>query len=31
MIVWGGFGNGVHFNDTWSYTPGKTMYLYQKP
>ena len=30
MIVWGGFG-GSNFNDTWSYTPGKVMLLYQKP
>ena len=29
MIVWGGY-SGVFFNDTWSFTPGKTMVLYQK-
>jgi N-acetylneuraminic acid mutarotase len=27
MIVWGGSA----FNDTWSYTPGKVMFLYQRP
>jgi hypothetical protein len=30
MIVWGGYG-GTNFNDTWSYTPSKVMYLYQRP
>jgi N-acetylneuraminic acid mutarotase len=30
MLIWGGYNNG-NFNDTWSYTPGKVMYLYQKP
>jgi hypothetical protein len=27
MLVWG----GDYLTDTWSYTPGKTMSLYQKP
>ena len=33
MIVWGGdYGSyGKSFNETWSYTPGKVMYLYQRP
>jgi N-acetylneuraminic acid mutarotase len=32
MIIWGGDGDGYdYFNDTWAYTPGKTMYLYLKP
>jgi hypothetical protein len=31
MLVWGGFAFGTFFNDTWSYTPGKVMYLYQRP
>jgi len=34
MIVWGGSGGlgGItYFNDTWSYTPGKVMFLYQRP
>jgi hypothetical protein len=34
MIVWGGYngsGSPYYWNDTWSYTPGKTMVLYQKP
>jgi hypothetical protein len=30
MIVWGGNG-GSYLNDTWSYTPGKVMFLYQRP
>jgi hypothetical protein len=30
MIVWGGSGSS-YFNDTWSYTPGKVMFLYQRP
>jgi N-acetylneuraminic acid mutarotase len=33
MIVWGGFNyNGnFYFNDTFSYTPGRVLYLYQRP
>ena len=35
MMLWGGYtaggGSSVYYNDTWSYIPGKTMYLYQKP
>jgi N-acetylneuraminic acid mutarotase len=31
MIVWGGIGLIGNSNDTWSYTPGKLMYLYQRP
>jgi hypothetical protein len=30
MIIWGGF-SGPLLNDTWSYTPGRVMYLYQRP
>lgn len=30
MLVWGGYA-GDFFTDTWSYTPGKAMFLYQKP
>jgi len=30
MLVWGGFTFSA-FNDTWSYDPGKVMFLYQKP
>jgi N-acetylneuraminic acid mutarotase len=30
MIVVGGY-DGTFLNDTWSYTPGRTMYLYQRP
>lgn len=30
MIVWGGYGTG-YFNDTYTYTPGKTVLLYQRP
>ena len=30
MIVWGGTDGG-NFNDTFSYTPGRVMFLYQKP
>ena len=29
IIVWGGC-NGSYFNDTFSLTPGKVMFLYQK-
>ena len=32
MVVWAGLGyGGGTLNDTWSYTPGKMMYLYQRP
>ena len=31
MIIWGGLGQSGDLNDTWSYTPGKTMFLYLKP
>jgi hypothetical protein len=36
MIIWGGTNwnsstGTQYFNDTWSYTPGKMMILYQKP
>jgi hypothetical protein len=30
MIVWGGESFTI-VNDTFSYTPGRTMYLYQRP
>jgi N-acetylneuraminic acid mutarotase len=30
MIVWGGIG-GSYLNDTFSYTPGRVLYLYQRP
>ena len=31
MIVWGGVGGGSYFNDTFSYSPGRIMHLYQRP
>lgn len=31
MILFGGYNNVSAFQDTWSYTPGKTMILYQRP
>jgi N-acetylneuraminic acid mutarotase len=32
MFVWGGYGNdGSYFNDTFSYTPGRALFLYQRP
>ena len=33
MIVWGGYPYWISavLNDTWSYTPGRTLYLYLKP
>jgi len=31
MIVWGGDDGFAGRNDTWSYIPGKTMILYQRP
>ena len=32
MIVWGGFGNGsTYFGDTFSYTPSRVLFLYQRP
>jgi len=30
MIVWGGVSGSTYFNDTFSYAPGKVMFLYQK-
>ena len=30
MLVWGGFG-GAYFNDTSGSTPGRNLYLYQRP
>jgi N-acetylneuraminic acid mutarotase len=31
MIIWGGIGlNNARFNDTYSYTPDRVLYLYQK-
>jgi N-acetylneuraminic acid mutarotase len=30
MIVWGGYNN-TYLNDTFSCTPGRVMYLYQRP
>ena len=30
MIVWGGANNDL-LNDTFSYTPGRMMHLYQRP
>jgi hypothetical protein len=30
MIIWGGLNGSTYFNDTFSYTPGKVMFLYQK-
>jgi hypothetical protein len=31
MIVWGGYNDSSYFNDTFTYTPGRVMFLYQKP
>jgi hypothetical protein len=31
MIVWGGRTFSSYLNDIWSYTPGKVMFLYQRP
>ena len=31
MIVWGGLGANGRFNDTFSYTPTRTLYLYLHP
>ena len=31
MILYGGYGNGTAYNDTFSYTPARSMYLYQRP
>ena len=31
MILYGGGNLSSSFNDTWSYTPGKAMYLYLRP
>ena len=30
MLIWGGY-NDNRFNDTFSYTPGRLLYLYQRP
>ena len=30
MIVWGGYGSSTSLNDTFSYTPFGTLYLYQR-
>jgi hypothetical protein len=30
MIIWGGFNGSRYLNDTWSYTPGRVMVLYEK-
>jgi hypothetical protein len=30
MLVWGGAGAG-DYNDTFGYTPGRTLFLYQRP
>jgi N-acetylneuraminic acid mutarotase len=31
MILWGGFNGTSYFNDIFSYTPGRVLYLYQRP
>jgi hypothetical protein len=32
MIIWGGYGGTLpYFNDTFSYTPGRSLFLYQRP
>lgn len=31
MIVWGGLDGVTPLGDTWTYTPPKVMFLYQKP
>ena len=30
MIIWGGIGINARLNDTYSYTPDRVLYLYQK-
>jgi hypothetical protein len=30
MLIWGGLWDSAAYNDTWSYTPPKTLFLYQK-
>jgi hypothetical protein len=31
MIVWGGYDGSTYANDTLSYTPGRVLFLYQRP
>jgi hypothetical protein len=31
MVLWGGIGGGGVYNDTFSFTPGRVLYLYQRP
>ena len=31
MIIWGGINIVSYFNDTFTYTPGRVLYLYQRP
>ena len=31
MIVWGGTNGSDYFHDTFSYTPTRALYLYQRP
>jgi N-acetylneuraminic acid mutarotase len=31
MIIWGGQNAGIALNDTFSCTPGRVMFLYQRP
>jgi N-acetylneuraminic acid mutarotase len=31
MIVWGGNDGSSYFNDTFRFTPGRVMFLYQRP
>ena len=31
MLIWGGYNGSNSFNDTFSYTPQRIMYLYQRP
>jgi N-acetylneuraminic acid mutarotase len=30
VLVWGGYDGSSFLNDTWSYTPAKVMFLYQR-
>jgi len=30
LLVWGGYNGNSYVNDTFSYTPSRALYLYQK-
>jgi N-acetylneuraminic acid mutarotase len=31
MVVWGGVNGTSFLNETWSYAPARTLFLYQRP